>query len=113
MKKLLLSAILIVISVSFSFAQKQLKVVISTPTVQCEMCKKKIENFLSREEGVTSVKVDYKRKNTIVSYFGDRINVEQLKASIANLGYQADDVTAEEDAYKRLPKCCKVPVTDK
>ena len=36
-------------------------------------------------------------------------NPENIKALIANVGYDADDVTAEPDAYKRLPTCCKKP----
>lgn len=89
------------------------KVVISTPTVQCEMCKDRIEKYLSREPGVSSVKVDFKKKTTTVTYLTDRNNIEQLKAAIANTGYDADDVTAEEGAYNKLPKCCKKPMPDK
>ena len=33
--------------------------------------------------------------------------IEEIKAAIANCGYDADDVQADEDAYKRLPKTCK------
>ena len=28
---------------------------------------------------------------------------------IANLGYDADDVTANQESYKKLPLCCKRP----
>ncbi len=96
---------------SLGFAQQKAvdKVVIKTPTVQCETCKEKIETYLKREPGVSSVKVDYKKKTTTITYLTDRNNVEQLKTAIANLGYDADDITAEEDAYKKLPKCCKKP----
>jgi periplasmic mercuric ion binding protein len=111
MKAITLSIILIAAFFTNSFAQKKAieKVVIQTPTVQCEMCKTKIENYLMREPGVTAVKVDYKKKTTTVTFATDRNNIEQLKAAIANVGYDADDVTAEESAYKKLPKCCKKP----
>lgn len=94
-----------------SFAQQKAteKAVIKTPTVQCEMCKDKIEKFLIHEYGVSSVKVDYKKKTTTVLWLTDRTNIEIIKAAIANTGYDADDVAAEESAYKRLPKCCKKP----
>jgi mercuric ion binding protein len=55
------------------------------------------------------VNVDYKKKTTTVTYLTARTNVENIKALIANVGYDADDVTAEPDAYKRLPTCCKKP----
>ena len=86
------------------------KAVISTPSVQCDKCKEKIEFFIGKSEGVTSVKVDIKRKTTTVTWLTDRTNKESIKTGIANLGYDADDIEAEEYAYKRLPKCCKKPV---
>ena len=82
---------------------------IKTPTVQCEECKKRIESYVSREEGVQKVVVDYKKKITKVTYVVDRTTYENVKTAIANCGYDADDVTADPDAYKRLPTCCKKP----
>ena len=91
------------------FAQQKAvdKVVIKTPTVLCEDCQQRLENYLRREPGVSSVKVDYKKKTTTITYLTDRNNIEQLKTAIANAGFDADDITAEEDAYKKLPKCCR------
>ncbi len=95
-----------------SFAQQKAtdKAVIKTPTVQCDMCKEKIETYLSREAGITSVNVNFKKKTTTVTWITDRTNIEIIKTAIANAGYDADDVTADESAYKKLPKCCKKPV---
>lgn len=94
---------------SYSQQKAITKAIIKTPSIQCEMCKEKIEKFLIREYGVTTVKVDYRKKTTTVSWITDRTNIENIKAAIANAGYDADDITAEESAYKRLPKCCKKP----
>ncbi len=109
--------LLLVLAIAFSstgFGQivkkgGQTTATIKTPTVQCESCKKKIENFLSREEGVLKVNVDYKRKQTKVTFVSDRTNIENIKTAIANVGYDADDVTANEESYKKLPICCKKP----
>jgi periplasmic mercuric ion binding protein len=84
-------------------------VTISVPTVQCEECKDRIEKYLTREEGVTIAKVDYKKKTCKVTYYWDRTTVENIKTAIANTGYDAGDVTADAEAYKRLPTCCKKP----
>jgi len=107
--KLTLLSMIGLVTVSFAQQKAVQKVVIKTPTVQCEMCKDKIEKYLTREPGVTAVKVDYKKKTTTVSFLTDRNNIEQLKTAIANAGYDADDVTADEAAYNKLPKCCKKP----
>lgn len=84
-------------------------VTIKTPSVQCESCKKKIESFLAREEGVEKSVVDFKRKTTKVTFYTDRTNIENIKTAIANAGYDADEVTANEESYQKLPKCCKKP----
>ena len=97
--------------VAIGFAQSQ-KVVIKTPTVQCGMCKTKIEKYLTREPGVTAANVDIKKKTTTVTFIKDRNNIEQIKTAIANAGYDADDVTADEEAYKKLPTCCKKPAEE-
>ena len=111
MKKLQFILLFLVGFMGVSMAQQKtsLTVTIKTPTVQCEQCKGRIEKYMSHEEGILKVNVDYKKKTTTVSYLTDRTNVENIKALIANVGYDADDVTAEPDAYKRLPTCCKKP----
>ena len=87
----------------------QLVAKISTPTVQCDMCKTKIESYLKRYDGVLTVNVNVKRKETTVKYLTDRTNEEVIKAAIANAGYDAAEITANPEAYKALPKCCKKP----
>ena len=62
-----------------------------------------------KQYGISAVKVDVKKKTTTVTWLTDRTNIEEIKTSIANIGYDADDVAAEESAYNRLPKCCKKP----
>ncbi|MBZ5855806.1 heavy-metal-associated domain-containing protein [Flavihumibacter profundi] len=107
---LLLTLIIGFGTVSMAQTKKELqKVTINTPTVQCETCKKKIEDFLSKEDGVETVVVDYKRKQTKVTFHSDRTNIENIKTAIANVGYDADDIAANEESYQKLPKCCKKP----
>jgi copper chaperone CopZ len=112
MKSIKLTLLALIGFVSMASAQQKTtkKVVINTPSVQCEMCKDRIEKYMSREPGIVSVKVDYKKKTTTVSFSTDRNDIEQVKTAIANIGYDADDVTAEEGSYAKLPKCCKKPV---
>ena len=107
---MLLLMTLAVSAVSFGQVKKAVQTVtIKTPTVQCESCKTRIENFVSREQGINKVTVDYKRKTTKVTFITDRTNIENIKTSIANLGYDADDVSANQESYKKLPLCCKKP----
>ena len=112
MKRLLLLAVAItgIATVTSAQVKKGIQTVtIKTPTVQCENWKNRIEEYLKREDGVQKATVDYKKKVTKVTFVTERTNVENIKAAIANAGYDADDVTADAEAYKKLPKCCKKP----
>lgn len=83
--------------------------IISTPTIFCEMSKSTLEPFLRRIDGVTFVNVAVKKKQVRVKYLTDRTNIENIKASIANAGYDANEIAANPEAYKMLPKCCRKP----
>lgn len=111
MKKLFLSAIAIFLfSIAVSAQTKPIQTVkISTPSVQCDMCKKKIEEVLKRYDGVMTATVNIKKKETTVKYITDRTNEEVIKAAIANAGYDANEIAANPEFYKILPKCCKKP----
>ncbi|HVK98082.1 MAG TPA: cation transporter [Flavisolibacter sp.] len=109
MKRFILTAVLGCLISGAAMAQKAKVVNIATPTVQCEMCKTRIEQYLKRVDGVTFVNVKYKAKQTQVKYLSDRTDEEIIKASIANAGYDAGEIAANSDSYKLLPKCCKKP----
>lgn len=110
MKALVISlAVLFLAAPAHLLAQKKAvqKAMISVPGAQDEACKERIENYLRREYGVTFVNVNYRRHTATVQWITDRTNIENIKTAIANLGYNADDVTADPAAYNRLPKTCR------
>ncbi|MBS1759851.1 MAG: heavy-metal-associated domain-containing protein [Bacteroidetes bacterium] len=114
MKKIIL-AVTFLIGISF-FAQSQtfskkdrVDTVIKTPNALCENCKKRIEGYLKSYDGVLDVNVNFRKGETRVKFLTDRINIEEIKAYIANCGYDANDVPAAEDMYRRLPLSCKKP----
>lgn len=123
MKKLFFSLLagLFLSATASAQTKAQLTAKISTPSVQCEMCKIKIEQYLKRIDGLVFVNVNYKKKETTVKYLTDRTNIEMIKASIANAGYDVAiedndpakpneiEINANPDSYKGLPKCCKKP----
>ncbi|HMO32362.1 MAG TPA: heavy-metal-associated domain-containing protein [Lacibacter sp.] len=103
---LLLTGLYLGVTAQATF-RKPLVAQIKTPQAQCVECKDKIEKFMKYEEGVAKVVVDIRKKITTITFLGDRTNIENLKTALANLGFDADDVTANEATYKRLPLCCK------
>lgn len=105
---LLLTGLLLSLSMSAQ-QKKPFTVKIMTPGIQCEDCKIRVEDYLKYEEGITKVVVFPKSRYVNVTYLADRTNLENIKTAIANVGYDADDVKANEDSYKSLPKTCKKP----
>lgn len=107
--RLTILSFLLLFSVS-SIAQmpKIQKAVIKTPTAQCVECKELIERIAPQYlDGLVKMNVNYRAKQTHVSWYPDRTNIEEIKTAIANAGFDADDVTANQDIYKKLPICCK------
>ncbi len=80
---------------------------INVPNALCEACKKRITTYLDRIDGVQSIVVNTRRGEVTVRYLTDRTNIEEIKTAIANLGYDADDIPANEEFYNRLPRTCK------
>ena len=109
MKGFILASFLAIASSVSVFSQQKAiqKAVIQTPNLQCEACKTRIENRLAHEDGISSVRADYRHHTVSVTWYADRTNLENIKTELANLGYDADDVTADPDAYKRLPVTCQ------
>jgi len=109
MKTFILGIVTCIAFSNVGFAQQKAvqKAVIKTPGLQAETCKTGVENFLVHEYGVSSVKADYKRHTVTVVWYTARTNIENIKTALANMGYDADDVTAEPDATKKLPPPCR------
>lgn len=109
MRKLLLTSIAVagMAFSGFSQAKAVQTAVIKVPNAVCELCKKRIETYLDRYDGMLEMNLNYRKAEIKVKFITDRINIEEIKAAIANVGYDADDVEAAPDAYNRLPKTCK------
>lgn len=94
---------------AFAQAKATAKAVFKTPQVQCEECKTYLEERMIREYGIIAVNANYQKKTTTVSWYTDRTTAENIKVIFSYLGFDADDVTADEIAFKKLPPCCKKP----
>ena len=107
MKNVILIAFLIIGTAVFG--QKKQKPVTDTikTSAQCEMCKDLIEENLNYVNGVKFAELDFISQNLIIKYKPDVISKEEIKKIVASIGYDADDIVAEDKAYEELPTCCK------
>ncbi|HSG67766.1 MAG TPA: heavy metal-associated domain-containing protein [Bacteroidales bacterium] len=96
--------------VSISIAQdaepKEKEIKIQTSAI-CGMCEERIETNMAFEKGVKSVELDDKTKIVTIVYKTGKTDPDKIRKAISKLGYDADDVEADPEAYEKLPKCCK------
>jgi len=78
-------------------------------SIVCEMCKETIEEGLAYEKGIKRVAVNVDENTIYVKYNEKKLNEDEVKNLIANLGYAADDVKPVKEAYDNLHGCCKMP----
>lgn len=93
---------------SVAFAQKPNVAQVSLQTsAKCGMCKSRIERDLGLTKGVEKAALRLDDKVVVVDYNPKKTNVEALKKAISMIGYNADEVVANQKSHDRLPACCQ------
>lgn len=105
MKKIIMITCLLMGFVIKNATAQDTTVVIKS-TAQCGECKEKIENALNFEKGVKSSDVNIDTKEVTVVYNPDKTTPDKIRTAISKAGYDADNIPADEKAYKRLKPCC-------
>lgn len=91
-------------------AEKNSVVKIKT-SAECDMCKGRIEKEVSLMKGVKKAELDLTTKVLTVEYNAKKTSPDKIRKVISDLGYDADDVKANNRSQKNLPACCH-PKTD-
>jgi copper chaperone CopZ len=76
-------------------------------SARCGMCKERIEKNLVFEKGVKSAELNLEDKILTVSYRPDKTDPDKIRKAVSRIGYDADHVLADPEAYEKLPPCCK------
>jgi len=83
------------------------------PQLKCWECEQRLNQYLTREKGpntdagIVQWKTDLRNGVLKVQFIPDRITLDYIRTAVANAGFDADSVTAETGAYKKLPPPCK------
>jgi len=89
-------------------AQKPTQAQVSLQTsAKCGMCKSRIERDLGLTKGVDKATLRLTDKVVVIDYNPKKTNVEALKKAISMIGYDADEVVANQKSHDRLPDCCQ------
>ena len=104
-------AVAILFSTAISAQDKQKKKKVETIEIQssvvCGMCEERVIENMAFEKGVKDVKVDLETKVITLTYKTNKTDEETLKKAITKIGYDADELEADPEAYEKLPACCK------
>lgn len=73
----------------------------------CGMCEKTIEGSLKDIDGVSKADWNKETKQMEVEFDASKIKLAEIKLKIAGVGYDMEDVRAEESTYNGLPGCCQ------
>ncbi len=73
----------------------------------CGMCEERIEASIAYVPGVIYGEWDRSTELLTVEYRTKKTTVEEIKARIARAGHDVEGVSADEEVYNALPRCCK------
>ncbi len=73
----------------------------------CGMCEERIEGNIAFEKGVKKVELDDQTKVVTIGFDPRKTDADKLRQAISKLGYDADDVEADQVAHDKLPACCQ------
>ena len=102
----ILTILLTISSLAFAIPPKTAEMKVKT-SAKCGMCKKRIERDLGVSKGIVSSSLDLTDKVVTITYNTKKTNPEKIKAVIAKIGYDADEVVANQKSHDALPGCCQ------
>ena len=74
---------------------------------KCEMCKDKIEKTLKGMDGIVTANWNVETHMLTVGFDNAEVTTEDMKKSLAKVGYDTEEFRASDKAYKKLHSCCK------
>jgi len=98
----------VMLSFSMKSFSQTVEIKIKTSS-QCEMCKETIEKAMAYEHGVVSSDLNVETQMLTVKYKSKKTTPEKIRIAVSKVGYDADDVAADQKAYEQLSPCCKKP----
>jgi len=109
MKKImfLLFTVLLVHTANAQQKKSKLETAIIQTSAECGQCKDRIEEMLNYTKGVKFSELDLETMKLTVKFSTKKISLNQIKAKLSELGYDADEVKSNPESVKKLPLCCQ------
>jgi copper chaperone CopZ len=104
--KLLVATLLVVFVSSVLFAQGTTKTENIKVWGNCDMCKSRIEKA-AKVNGVSKAEWSDETKTLVLVYNPSVVKSEEVQKKIAAVGHDTEKFKADDQAYSKLPSCCK------
>lgn len=108
---------LLVLAISFlsivSVAQSKVATIKVQASIYCDHCKRcescggRLEKAVFTERGIKRVDLDEESKSLTIIYNPQKTSPEKIRTAISKVGFDADDIKADPEAYEKLDECCK------
>ena len=74
----------------------------------CETCGELFKKQMLKIKGLKMFELNEEAMTFTVFYNAKKTDLRAIKEGISMLGYDADEVKANEEAYGKLDSCCKI-----
>lgn len=92
-------------------SQKPASKNVQTITIQtngvCQKCADRFNENVPYFKGVKASTYDTKTAKLTITYDAKKTNPDKLREDVSKLGYNADNVKADQAARAKLPACCR------
>ena len=108
LKSIIITGCLVVLFSTGCVSQdkKSVDIKIRTSAI-CSQCKDRIEHGMAFEKGIKDIELDVGTKIATITYNPLKTTPADIRTAISKLGYDADTVKADKNAYAKLPPCCR------
>jgi mercuric ion binding protein len=92
---------------SLTYTKDSMAVANIKTSAVCDMCKETLEKAMAYEKGVKKSDLNVESKIFTVTFDPKKTSLQKIRIAITKVGYDADGLAADKNAYDNLNPCCK------
>ena len=103
-KRILFTAALLVSAMAVSAKDIKTVVLTTTPQMHCNGCENRIKENLKYVKGIKSIVTSVEKQTVTVQYDADKTSVDNIKASLKKINFDAKEKKAVDATTSATPK---------
>jgi periplasmic mercuric ion binding protein len=107
MKTIITIALLTFTGMSWAQKAPKTQTIVIHTSAECTQCEERLEKELNFAKGVVFAELDLETQNVTIKYSPKKTDAAKLKSVITSIGYDADELKADQAALQQLPACCR------